>query len=465
MVFIRTCATVPCLALMVLFLCGSIVSAQSTDAEFLDSYPVRGAPGFDSRNRGYFRAGTQILIKSDEVVEAVGFGESVRTAVDRDIFPDNQKWDGKWDESSRVDNSIVFDDSDIAYTVITPRRSNLKNAVLLYSTDLARSWKAVRLKGITATIELRDGFNSSSAPPTVLSYENYASFRGGKLWLETFRYDDGRVRRAMPPQLVTDQSLLAQKHSGGGNSTFTRDGKIFIVYPSAVPPTSGSGTMSFIRAFDTREGRFTSGEILLGTSASTEKDGPDEHDIPVITANHVGTLTVLIGGHHSPLLITESKSPLSVSRGWTHPRPIGNNTDHQSFTYASVNTLPDQSLNIFMRHEDQNYRFSLVHFWRPSGGVFRTWDDGRTYRVIVQPVRRFYAVWRHRATMDQEGNLYLNYQYEPNQLTADEVRAIGVDPATAEHCRNGRCFYRVRPLTAATLVSRDGQAFHRYDID
>lgn len=421
----------------------------------------QGSPGFDSSNTAYIRSGGTIFVAKDgRQVSQIDLDAAAHTAIDRDIFKKEGAWDGKWDQSFMVDTAIVFDGQDRAYTVIVPRYSNLQHPVLLWSGDHGKSWSAVPLAGRDATLEKPDSFNDHSGPPTVLSNEYYGAQSGQRLWLETFA-----VRgNAVGPdhlQLLSNRNFLSENHSGAGNSSFTTKTKIFVVYDTT--DKSGRGTLSVARQYDRASNALEGEEVPIGRSTTLK--GPDPHDVPAITADAAGQLTVVIGAHHALLQTVQSRAPGSILSGFTDPKPIGDPSKPQdsSFSYESLDTARDGTLNMISRAEGDSTLYQLVQLRRPAGGDWTIWPNGYHYRVIAKPSRPSYVAWRQRVTTDRNGVLYLHLRYYLNSLTADEAKSIGVTGTPTQSCdARGRCWYVNSPdLQPETLVSKDnGLTWH-----
>ncbi|MBO4227987.1 hypothetical protein [Bradyrhizobium neotropicale] len=434
-----------------------------------------GTPAFDSSSVAYFRRGSTIVKQTANNVYSVrlDFGDQVVSAIDRDLSSEFGKWDRKWDAGQMIDDRIVFDAKDRAYTIITPRYSNLDHAVLLYSTDGMQTWRAVALRGRAAVLENWDSFNSHTNPPAILSHENYGARAGKRLWLEHFSFDaSGQLTPDFPAQLVSDDSLLVINHSGGANSLLTLQNKIFVVYPTAKLSAPGApGTMVYIREFDLGKKQFTSEPKYLGLSGDVSPirhliHGPDPHNIPAITADKSGTLYVIFGAHQGLFKLTTSKQPASIEPAWTEPEAFGepeSNKKYGRYSYISALMDQEQTLHVFARSEGDYYHYQLVQMLKPYGQPFKRWPNGLMHRVIVEPGRSFYAAWRQRAAIDQAGNLYLHFKYWPNEFTDAEAGSLHLS-GVGQNCRSGRCFYPQVPfLFPTTLKSADhGETFSLY---
>jgi hypothetical protein len=425
----------------------------------------QGSPGFDSVNTAYIRSGGTIFVAKDgRQISQIDLNAAAHTAIDRDIFKKPGAWDGQWDRSFLVDTAIVFDDQDRAYTIIVPRASNLQHAVLLWSGDHGKSWSALPLAGRDATLEKPDAFNDHARPPTVLSNEYYGARGGGRLWLETFAVRGNAVGHD-GFQLLSNRNLLSENHSGAGNSSFTTKTKIFVVYATTDKSGYkwGRGTLSVARQYDRASHKLEGEEVPIGRSTTLK--GPDPHDIPAITGDAAGQLTVVIGAHHAMLQTVQSREPGSVLSGFTDPQPIGNPNRPQdsSFSYESLDMSRDGTLNMISRAEGDSTLYQLVQFRRPAGSDWTVWPNRYHYRVIARPNRPSYVAWRQRVTVDRNGVLYLHLRYYLNSLTADEAKSIGVAGTPTQSCdARGRCWYVNSPdLQPDTLVSRDdGLTWH-----
>lgn len=422
--------------------------------------PGAGLPAFDRAGTAYFRSGTRIVARSRVgETEVIGFEAAMTAAVNRMMAP--IVWDGRWEDGPFVDEKIVFDEADFAYTTITPRYSNLKTAVLLFSADKARTWTAHALTGVSAAIEGRDSFNDLSTPPAVLSFDTYGNVAGTNLWLHVFsRGDNGSLVREFDG-LVSDRSLLGPNHSGGANSAISTRGKIAIAFPSSVPPASGgAGTEILLRQYDRARRLLDDRIVSAGVAGDVARQpaGPDPHSIPGFTADKAGKLYLFYGAHHGLLKYATSKKPSDVFGGWNAPTAFGNPipTAYGSYTYLSISMDSYQKIHLFTRYAGDRYKFQLVHMVKPNGRGFRTYA-GQSHQVIVDPSRQMYAAYRQQSTVDRAGNIYVFFQYWPNQLTELEALLLSVSTDPKTDCVADRCFYRYRRhLFPTTLVFRSG---------
>ncbi|SDA36956.1 hypothetical protein SAMN03159340_04063 [Sphingomonas sp. NFR15] len=432
----------------------SIVAAPAHVVGPLD----RGSPGFDKSGNAYLRDGTDfVVIKKGSKPRVMDLTSAAGAAIDRDIFGGKGLWDRRWDTGRMIDTAVVVDDSDRVYTVLTPKLSNLKTAILLMSDDGGTTWRATPLRARTATIERYDSFNDHGGPPTILSFENFGPYTGPQLWLETFKISDNGLQRRAPAALVSNNSFVVPNHSGGGNLTFTLKDKIFVVFDTL--DKSAPGTEALGRTFDRTTGEWTGGMVSLGRSTTVAS--PDDHDLPAITMDRSGTLTVVLGAHHAHFKVLQSLLPQSMSSGWSPPVTIGqsgrDNGDRAeaSFSYTSLNTALDGTVNIVARAEGTSF-YNLVQFRKPPGQSWAKSSGGIVPRLISSSGRHGYAAWRQQVTADRAGRLYLNFVYYANNLSVAEAAAGGVADSPRKDCVNARCWYinapSARPIT---LVSDD----------
>jgi hypothetical protein len=377
-----------------------------------------------------------------------------RTAIERDVL--NGPWDGGWDRSLMVDTTVRFDDGGRAYTLIIPRASNLKAAVLLWSTDGCRSWHGFGLVGRNATMEKTDTFNDHASPPTIVSFERYGGNNGSRLWLDALTFKGIELHRAWDrPVLIADNSLLVANHSGGGNSTFTTPGRIVVAYPTT--DGTAEGTASVTREIDRRTGQWAGGPKLLGRSTSST-GGPDNHDLAALSMLPSGHLLAVIGAHHSRFKVYESLRPGTALGGWGTPTVLGNNVQNQ-FSYVSLNVSRAGVINIIARSEWRDGFYELVQFRRNSNRQWQVWPGGALARPIAIPNRHAYVAWRQRLTMGPDGELYLDFAYYANRLTDAEANQLQLPYRDRAACATGRCWYNNAPTSEGiTLVSTDDGA-------
>lgn len=444
-----------------------------------------GTPGFDKANRSYSRVGPDIVIQ-DQAGNYVllDFAKQVKKVISEEIMPKGTIWDGRWDTGNFVDSRIVFDDQERCYTIVNPKYSNLKNAVLFYSLDRCRSWHGIALRGDNAAIESRDGFNDLSGPPAVVSFPSFNSLIKNKLWVHAFDFDAANKLYDLysPGRELQEPSLLTMNHSGGGNSVLTKAGKVFVVFPSSRPLPDGGkrGTQTYICEIQRIKNAPQENCKYLGIAGDiTRFSGdipPDAHHIPAITVDSSGQLTVVFGSHLGLFKMTQSEQPLSI-QSWTPVVPIGEPmqgtigkwTLYGSYTYVGLNTDKNDNLHIFSRAEGTRATYQLVQMTKPKGQGFKVWVDPFSnqkivHRVIVDPKRSFYAAYRQKVAMDNKGDLYLHFKYWPNQLFPDEAALFKLTPDSVAGCDNTRyCFYgesQVPYLYSTTLkITNSGQNF------
>lgn len=413
-----------------------------------------GAPAWSDKNTAFVRDGNIIWQFRDGASSALDFARAAKDAIDRDIFGGAVSWDLKFDSGAFADNQLVFDAAGVAYTLIIPRNSNLSRAALLYSVDRLKSWRAVPLVARNAMLEKRDSFNDRSGPPAVVSFENYGAFHGKRIWLQVFAFHEKLLTSLGPPLLADNSSILEAGHSGAGNVVISTKKSVFLVYP--VDDGGKSGTASYIRQFNKESLNWDGPAIFL--ARSNTKVGRDPHDAPAITIDSFGVLHVVIGAHQEMFQYTESHVAYSIFGGWTAPVNIGEprrGALYGRYTYPSLNISKDQTINIIARSEGNGYRFELVQMRKPWGMPFETWQ-GLAHKVIASPERSYYGVWRHKVTVDDDGNIYLHFSYWPNQLTHKESDVLHLNEADISNCRLDRCWYNNVPyLQTMTLISRD----------
>jgi len=419
-----------------------------------------GLPGFDKAGSAYFRSGDRLVVRrrlgGSEIID---FKTAMTAAINTMMAP--AVWDGRWEDGPFVDRKIAFDDNDFAYTVVTPRYSNLKNSVLLFSLDKARTWKAYTLTGISAVVEGRDAFNDLSSPPAVLSFDTYGSQSGTRLWLHVFRLDSIEGLSRERDELVSDQSLLSPNHSGGANSAVSTRGKIVIAFPSSTPPASGGvGTEIMLRQYDRGKAAFEGTIVSAGTAGDLTRlpTTANAHHIPGLTVDKRGKLYLFYGAHQGLLKYAVSKTPANIFGGWTDAVPFGNPLGpvYGSYTYISVTMDLNQRIHVFTRYAGDRYEFQLVHMVKPYGQRFKTYA-AQAHQVVIDPNRTMYAAYRQQSTIDRSGNVYVYFEYWPNQLTDAEAGVLDVVSEPRIDCRVGRCFYLYRRhLFPTTLVYRAG---------
>lgn len=425
-----------------------------------------GPPGINREGVAYFRSGRWLVSQEvSGVQKRTDLIEVSAGAIERDLLQSNQRWDRRIDTSQMIDDRVVVDRNGGLYTLITPKSSNLRSAALLYTLDHGASWRAVKLEGLTGSLEAWDGFNEKGGPPVISTIDRYGSARGSRYWIQRFEVRDGALAPMFSPVLMSSNSGLVPNHSGGSNTTYTRDGKILVVYPSS--DTSAAGTVVYGREVDARSGAFLGDEVRMGVSGGVSRKEvlpADPHNIPAITQNRSGITTVIFGAHHGMLQYVSSKNGSTLRGQWTAPAPIGQarkDGQYGSYTYVSALTDQKDNLHIFSRSEGYRYRFQLVQIEKYADGQVRVWPDGLQHRVVADVDRSLYAAWRQRLSLDASGCMYLHFKYWPSQLSSAEETVLGVSREKRDTCRDGNCFVRsLEPLYPTTIFSCDsGETF------
>ncbi|WP_457320937.1 hypothetical protein, partial [Roseateles sp. P5_E11] len=103
--------------------------------------------------------------------------------------------------------------------------------------------------------------------------------------------------------------------------------------------------------------------------------------------------------------------------------------------------------NVFARWSGSAYRARLVHIKQQSG----TWA-AQTF--LLDPARKYYGVWYHKASVDSWGKIFLAYSYFPSELLQSEASSLStawglsnISPYTGSDnpCRSSdeglRCYY------------------------
>lgn len=421
------------------------------------SFISRGLPAQSPKGTVCVRDGNLVYVKelaggweTHNIIDAETFIRSLALGID-------VTWDRNFDKSRMVSNDIVFNSEGDAFTILTPRHSNLDRALLLFSRDGCRTWGGLPLTGRSAVLEKPDAFNDHSGVPTVLSFEGYGPYMPGRLWLERFKVEKGTVR-PVASRLIGKDTNVTPIHSGGGNLSFTRGDRIFVVFPRAL--NGNLGTLQFVQTFDRGTLRPRSHARLVGSSFTAV--GPDVHDLPAITMTLEGRLRIILGGHHAALGITEGKVPMSIDGGWTPIYKVASKRlqtgEVSSFTYPGVNTSLNGDLNIFARFEGRGYRFELAQIRLGARSDISTIEDAALMRILATNERRNYAAWRNQASFNPKtGALFLNFRFWPNELNDQERSDLNLPADGGTNCRNGRCWYgNVPDINPLTLVSEDG---------
>lgn len=425
-----------------------------------------GSPAIDRDGTLYFRAGHLLVVQENSGKQRqIDLIEAASAAIDESLFKLGEHWDRNLDTSQMIDDRVVIDNRGGLYTILTPKSSNLRSAVMLYTLDRGATWKVVKLVGLTGSLESWDSFNEKDGPPVVSTIDRYGTLEGARYWVERFTVRDGILVPLFPPVLVSSKSNLVSNHSGGSNITYTRNGKIFVVYPSN--EKNAAGTVVYGRELNASNGRFIGDEVRLGVSggiAAGKVLPADAHDLPAITQDRKGIITVIFGAHHGMFQYLSSRSASTMHDQWTVPAVIGQSNQGGQFgayTYISALTDHHDNIHIFARSEGYKYKFQLVQIEKYSNGEIRSWLGGLRHRVVVDVDRSMYAAWRQRASLDENGCIYLHFKYWPSQLSPGEMSELGVSEKKNDDCDLNNCFLRsLKPMYPTTIYSCDyGETF------
>ena len=117
--------------------------------------PLAGAIAEGSGGLICYRSGHMLMIRDHRRNQSVDFSPIVRDAVKAaGIAPTD--WDGVWDSSPGTDDRVAIDKAGEAFTVVVPRSSHYLHALLFHSADRCRTWRAVELSGLSASVESRN---------------------------------------------------------------------------------------------------------------------------------------------------------------------------------------------------------------------------------------------------------------------------------------------------------------------
>ncbi len=392
---------------------------------------VAGEVSFDTERRPYIRDASVVQTLDDA-------GQWIKldfTAAVAQAYP---KWNRVFHSGDFADEQVVFDTAGAAYLLVDATRSNIKQQLLLYSRDHCRTWSVHPLGEVVARLERADGHNNRTLPPAILIYSSTSPV----LRILTPRKQADGALELPPPVVVTETSLLAPNHSGGGNSSASRGELVHITWPAKAPPpgVTGEGTPCYVATFDRRTQQ-VSAPAFVGFGGTVL----DNHNTPAIALDSHGTLHVVLGAHHDCFRYTRSLTPDHVDLGWTPAEEFGvpRVRGGGSYTYVGLVCDRQDTLHVVARWAGEGYIFRLVHLHKPAG---EPWAPQQT---LVQPFRGNYSVWYHKLNLGEDDRLWCAYTYCGGALLPEEVAAFSKRHPQLD---NSRGFLKADP---AMLLSDD----------
>ena len=171
---------------------------------------ARNVPAFDSLDRPYLRSRSASEEDTAFVHTLVGSAWVKRgfTGALEALYPD---FAGTVGGGGRLNDRLIFDGADVAYSVVTVRLdSGETRNVLLWSRDLGVTWRAAELPGGLIVPEHWVGHNQIAGPPFLLIQTPAPPLPGTttrryRLWATQPRLE-GETLVVPAPLLVTERS-------------------------------------------------------------------------------------------------------------------------------------------------------------------------------------------------------------------------------------------------------------------
>jgi hypothetical protein len=306
------------------------------------------------------------------------------------------------------DTKIAFDADNDMYLVGT----NDGRAILQHSTDGGRTFTAYDI-GDAGAMEIENfaGHNMPADPPPVV--RSIRTARDPKLrWRSLNTLDliivdkvDGHLVTREPLRL-SDKSLGVSSHSGIPSIVVSRGSKVHIVWAEATDPDEQvPGVPTFVVTYDREKGALDGEPALIGYGAPPN----DVHNRPCIVLDSKGYLHALTGTHGAPFQYARSLEPNTAHAGWTEAQTVG---EGLSQTYIGMVCDPDDTLHVMFRlwrrgiepHPKSHHAQLAYQRKRPG----EPWEPPRP--LVISPFSE-YSVFYHRLNIDQQGRLFLSYDY------------------------------------------------------
>ncbi len=387
-------------------------------------------PMFDAANRAYIRSrtATQDVTRDAWSLRNGAFRRSSLIAAVKRAYP---RFKGTVNAGGWGGEAIEADALGRLYTLVEVRIGNgsLRN-LLLYSTDLGRSWKVVRLpfnppkaspdgrNDGTCASEHLTGWNLRPDPPLIAMWQPVGQWPGYRacrmaLYVAQPYFDGDRLILPKPVQ-VTDRSLGMVQAAGGASFAATIGTTTYITWAEVATPSAGASPI-FVAAYDQTTG-------TLGVAQEVEQARPvnDDHCTPGIVADSQGGLHVVSGSHNAPFMYTYTATPADPAT-WSQPVPMlldgyrtGGKSPRGRQTYVSLVCTPEDRLVVVFRQwrcgvdavfHGQPYEALCVQWLDPGG----TWTT--PLRLAYCSRHRGYAQYYQKMSIDRSGRIFLSLNY------------------------------------------------------
>ncbi len=360
---------------------------------YLPDYPTGNQAYFDPRNRPYMRTAAGIATWRDE--------QWVETRVNDAISERPEVFEGG--TFSLSSTKLAFDADGGIYL---PATCNGRN-VILRSADGGVSFAAYEVPGARGSIDMESfsGHNMPEGPPPFVRFRRTASDPNLR-WrslndLELFLPEmvDGALVMG-EPILLTRDCIGLSAHSGMPSAIVSRGDLVHVAWGEATDPQAEvPGVPTYVGAYDRATDTLREPDLIgYGPPAN------DGHNSPSITMDSAGRPHVLIGTHGRPFGYSERLEDGS----WTEPVLPG---EGLSQTYIGMVCGPDDTLHVVFRlwrsgEPYPNASHATLAYMRKRPG--QPWEEPK---ILARAPFSEYSVFYHRLTIDQEGRLFISYDY------------------------------------------------------
>lgn len=361
---------------------------------YLPKYPLDNQMYFDMENQPFISSSDGVFYLRDGVW--IKTMKAYRPDTDR-IIPIRP-----------VGTKIAFDRDNDVYLLGQDNRST----ILLRSADHGATFTAWSVPGSGGfDIEQFSGHNIVNGPPPLARFHQTA--RDPKLiWRRINDLDlilpskkpDGSIVMG-DPIAVSKKCIGLSAHSGIPSAIVSRGDKVHITWGEATPPQAKTpGVPTYVATYNHSTGE-------LGPPALVGYGPPanDVHNSPCITIDSDGYLHVLIGTHGRTFKYVRSLLPNSASDGWTQAEDVGAGLRQ---TYVGMVCDHNNTLHLVFRLWLNDNRYFPAGYYANLAYMNKhpteKWSEALP--LVIAPFSE-YSVFYHRLTIDQEGTLFLSYDY------------------------------------------------------
>ena len=360
---------------------------------YLPEYPLDNQVYFDGNGRPYIASSRGVYTwRENDWIEL------------RDVHQP----DGETGSFRMRSSKVAFDTANNVYLIGETGGST----ALLYTEPGADVFKACELPGRAAfDIGQFSGHNRPEGPPPLARYTltardpNVFWRRLNDLDLFLPERDAAGVIRLGEPIPVTKLCIGFSAHSGIPSSLVSRGDKVHVVWAEATDPEEKvPGVPTFVATYD-RNAKTLGPPAFVGHGPPAN----DVHNTPCITMDSQGYLHVLVGTHGRTFKYARSLQPNDAGGGWTDPEDLGPGLRQ---TYVGLVCGPDDTLHVAFRlwRDDRAY-FPASHYATLAYMSKRPGEAWSEARPLIIPPFSEYSVFYHRLTIDQDGRLFLSYDY------------------------------------------------------